>query len=78
MKKFEYETLEVLPEDMFQTLNDAGNEGWEFMNLVVQQKMEQPKRIIGGMSQPQMMITFLLIFKREKAESILIDKQNNI
>jgi hypothetical protein len=63
-KKLEYETIECNPGEMFEVLNMKGMEGWEFINLIMIQKMIQNK---FTMNQPPTMETsFKLIFKREK------------
>jgi len=64
MKKWEYETAECSPDEMFEILNIKGFEGWEFVNLIMMQKVIQNQ---FAMNQPPKVETaFKLIFKREK------------
>ena len=64
MKKFEYDTLECDPDELFQILNDQGKVGWELVLLLTKQIMVQSK--ILGNTQPQILTQYVLIFKREK------------
>jgi hypothetical protein len=65
MRKWEYISSVVMPEDMEEELNLQGQKGWEFASLVVLQKMLPPSRMIGGNPMPQMLTEFKLLFKRE-------------
>jgi hypothetical protein len=64
MKKFEYETNEVEPEELFDDLNLKGSEGWEFITLVVLNKMLVNR--LDLTQQPKQVTTFKFIYKREK------------
>lgn len=63
MKKWEYNTIECYPEELFQILNDNGKLGWDFSILLTKQMMAQSK--ILGNPQPQILTQYVLIFKRE-------------
>lgn len=65
METWEYETFEIEPESLFDDLNLKGAEGWEFINLVVMNKIIQ-KMILGNPGPPQQITTFKLIYKRKK------------
>lgn len=60
MRKFDYLTEEVKPEDFDTELTKAGILGWEFITLAI---LQRPKMVLG--QQPFMDIKFLLIFKKE-------------
>ena len=73
MKKYEYDTQECAPEELFNVLNSKGEEGWDFVTLVVLQKMIiHPVPAVQSFSTiqktPEMVTTFKLIFKRENYE----------
>jgi hypothetical protein len=65
MKKYEYETIECDPTELFETLNKNGEYGWEFVLLLTKQLMVQSKVAINN-TQPQILTQYVLIFKREK------------
>lgn len=70
MKKYEYDTQECAPEELFDVLNSMGIKGWDFVTLVVLQKMiVHPAPAVQSFSTiqkpPEMVTTFKLIFKRE-------------
>lgn len=63
MKTFEYDTHECTEPELFDTLNNKGKDGWEFILPISIQRIVPPK-FIG--QQPQIQNTIKLIFKREK------------
>ena len=66
--KFEYKTVEINPESLFQVTNDEGRNGWEFAFLITVQKMVQhPVAPLFGSQQkpPEIITIFILLFKRE-------------
>ena len=64
MIQWEYETVEVAPEEMFEELNIKGLDGWEFVNLIMIQKMVQNRFVMD--QPPKVETAFRLIFKRIK------------
>ena len=66
MKKFEHLCSEVSIDDIDEELNLQGKKGYEFINVIIINKMMPPSRIVAGMpNMPQQVTTFKLIFKRE-------------
>ena len=65
VKKFNYYTVEVLPEKLDMELSECGDQGWELVTVGMVQK---PLR--GTMTYnpaiPQYEIKYLLIFKKQQ------------
>lgn len=64
MTKWEYETTTCAPEEIFDILNLEGSQGWEFVTLLMMQKLIENKFAVG--QPPRTVMEFQLIFKRQK------------
>lgn len=65
MIEWEYDTLEIHPEELFEMLNINGKEGWEFVTLIMMQRVMQNKFVMN--QEPKVEMVFTLIFKRQKS-----------
>jgi hypothetical protein len=61
-KKYEYETVKILPELYFNKLNELGLQGWDFCFMIVLQEVH--KSIITN--QQEVRQIFYATLKREK------------
>lgn len=65
--KYNYLTVDVLPEKLEEYLQSYGNKGYRFIQLVVMQKMKPA--LLGN--QPQVITEFKLIFEMICQESAI-------
>jgi hypothetical protein len=65
MTKFEYMTTEVLLDDVENTLNAHGEDGWELVNVGMSQRPAKPT-LSYNPAIPQYETKLVLIFKRTK------------
>lgn len=64
MKKFEYDVSEVKPDLLKVHLDDMGNNGWEYCQILVNQHIEVQK-VNAFVQQPKIDIKYLVILNRE-------------